>query len=455
LITVAYLFCASALLVLFGLGIACHPRTGPLSFSGRCGVAYGAGAFLLAAECTLFSMARIPWSILGLGIPLAGVSGWLLWTRRSRRTTNAGVEVLPPAPLPAWIAGGLATALLAAALAGSYASSVDLVLFYGVKAVRFAQARSLDASLLGQIFFYHGAPWYPPLMPIVEAWGILVAGGMPWRFVPLISLVWLLAAAAAIGSRLRRRIGPDAGAAVGAFWTSALALSLAYSYSGGNAEPPLLYYVSVAGAWLLTDFPGESRLLPALCLAGAAFSKQEGLLAALALAAGAALRDAAQRRERPLRRCLPLFAFPLAAVGLWFSYQKVAGLHVGYAAPTSLSGVRPSLLPEVLPDLIRNLNAGTFGLSWIVPLVFLIASGKRAFRAAPGLVPAIAVMGAVIATYIGGTTVDRPLMIIRTLPRASQAALSLLILSAGTAWFAGEAEPTAIARPPLEALPNP
>ena len=438
MITVGYLFGSSALLVLFGLGLACHSRTGPLSFAGRCGVAYGAGALLLSAECTLFSMARIPWSVFGLGIPLVGISGWLLWTGRSRRTTDACVEALPASPWPAWIAGGLAIAFLGAALAGSYASSVDLVLFYGVKAVRFAQARSLDAALLGQFFFYHGAPWYPPLMPIIEAWGILVAGGMPWRFVPLISLVWLLAAAAAIGSRLRRRIGPDAGAAVGAFWTSALALSLAYSYSGGNAEAPLLYYVSVAGAWLLTDFPGESRLLPALCLAGAAFSKQEGLLAALALAAGTAMRDTAERRDRPLRRCLPLFAFPLAAVALWFGYQKLAGLHVGYAAPTSLSGVRLSLLSEVLPDLIRNLNAGTFGLSWIVSLAFLVASGKRALRAAPGLVPAMAVMGAVIATYIGGTTVDRPLMIIRTLPRASQTALSLLILSAGTACFIRE-----------------
>jgi len=105
-------------------------------------------------------------------------------------------------------------------------------------------------------------------MPLVEAWGVLVADELPWRFGPLISLAWFGAAVAAIGSRLRRRLGTRFGGAAAAYWASALALSLAFSYSGGNGEAPLVYFLSVAGVWLLTESPGESRLLPACLLAG-------------------------------------------------------------------------------------------------------------------------------------------------------------------------------------------
>ena len=423
---------AAFLLVLFGAGLARRLCARGISPAGLAGVAYGLGALLLTLESLALSAAEIPWTLASLALPLLAISGALFFTGSAWRDT---VRPAAGLPLAAVVAGALAAAHLAFSLASSAANAVDFVLFYGVKAALFAAARGIPAAVMNHTLFVHAAPRYPPLMPIVEAWGVVVAGRMPWRFAPAVSLTWYLAAVAAVGSRLRRRLGPQGGAGVAAYWACAMALSFAWSYSGGDGEAPLVFYVAAAAAWLLTEEPGESRLLPALFLAGAALSKQEGLLAALALTAGVLLRDVIERSPRAFLRAIVPALFPVAAVIAWFGYEKLAGLPVGYRPPGPISHVDPGLLPAIVPDFLRNLDAGTFGLSWALPLAVLAASPRKFVRWIPALTLGGAVFAALLVTYASPVPIDRSVVIARTLPRACQPVLSLVILAAGVVAF--------------------
>jgi len=445
------LVAAALLLVLFGAGPARRLCAQGIPAAGLAGVAYGLGALLLTLESLTFSAAGIPWTVASLALPLLALSGTLFFTGGARGSGawgtgagGSGAGAASPPPVLAVAVVALAAAHFAFSLMSSAANSVDFVLFYGVKAALFASARGIPAAIMSHPLFVHAAPRYPPLMPIVEAWGVVLAGRMPWRFAPAISLTWYLAAVLAVGSRLRRRLGGREGAAVAAYWACAMALSFAWSYSGGDAEAPLVFYVAAAAAWLLTEEPRETenRLLPALFLAGAALSKQEGLLAAGAFVAGVVLRDLAEKRPRPLVRAIAPAVLPVAAVLAWFGYERLAGLPVGYRPPGPVSHMDLALLPAILPDLFRNLDAGTFGLSWALPLLVLVWKPKPAklVRWIPVLVASGAVLAALLATYTSPVTIDRSVVIGRTLPRACQPVLSLLILGAGAVAFGHRAE---------------
>lgn len=436
--TILYLLVSTALLIVIGAGLVRALSRRALSWIGSSGLAYGLGALGLTVVAIVYSMVGLPWSVVTLGVPLSAVSAFLLWRQRRREESPQNV---PPLPAAAGVLGALAAGHFALTLFNSAAASVDFVLFYGVKAVTFAMTRSMAPDVLRHPLFVHGAPRYPPLMPIVEAWGVLVAGGMPWRFGPAISLFWFLASVAAVGSRLRRRIGGDEGAAVCAYWACAIAVSFTFSYSGGNAEAPLVFYLSVAGAWLLTEAPGESRWLPAILLAGAALSKQEGLLSSLAVAIGVLARDLFGKRPRPFARAIVLLGTPVAAVLLWFGYEKVAHLPVGYQPPARVSEVDLRLLPAIVPDIVRHLAAGTYGLSWALPLLCLVRRARRWTLALPALTLCAAIFGALFVTYLSPLSIDPAVAIARTLPRACQPALSLLILGAGVVWFRSTRDP--------------
>ena len=435
----AFLFLLAPLLLAFlGAGAAFHPSVRGFPAFARLSAAFLAGAVALAGEATLLSMLRVPWSLVSLALPLLTVSLLLAaWWSRSRA---AATPMLRFSPSKAILLAASAIAFLAfchlgLALATSRATSVDYVLFWGVKGVRFAQARGIDSQLLAWSFFSHAVPDYPPLVPIVYAWCVLVAGRMSWRVGVIATGLWLLAAIPLVLACLRRRLDDDRAAVVTAFWTAGLCVSLAHSLSGGGAEAPLLMFETVAGAALLTEAPlDSSRFLPALALMGAALTKVEGLVGAGALVLGAFLRDALERRERPLRRALRLALAPLFGVGLWFAFQLVSGLPVGYRAHGMAFGLTSAHVGTILRELMRSLNAGTLGLTWMLPLVFLLGSRKSLRRVLPGLVPVFGILAFLTFDYMHDRD-DPSLRIGWTAPRVSQPALSLWILSAGLAWF--------------------
>ncbi len=192
----------------------------------------------------------------------------------------------------------MALIFLVLSFSSSSATSTDFLLFWGVKAVRFADARGISADFLRDPYTFHAVPEYPPLLPVVQGWGCLLAGKMPWRIAPVFSAMWLALSIPIVLERCRRVLRDDEAASVTGFWTAALSISLAYSYSGGNAEAPLLFFETVALVWLMTEQgPSESRFVPMIALCGAALTKVEGSVAVALIVAGTLL----QRRPGGIR----------------------------------------------------------------------------------------------------------------------------------------------------------
>ena len=160
--------------------------------------------------------------------------------------------------------GGLITAA---------ATSTDFLLFWGVKAVRFAEARSIDAALLGWPYFSHAVPDYPPAVPVVAAWSVLWTGELSWRVAPLTTALWALAAAPLL-LELLRKVSTDTTprrpprSALGVCIRSRVLL-------GRERQAPLLFFETLAVAALLGEAAEpvrpvaetHSRFLPALMLA--------------------------------------------------------------------------------------------------------------------------------------------------------------------------------------------
>jgi hypothetical protein len=258
----------------------------------------------------------------------------------------------------------------------------------------------------------------------------------------MVSWIWFVAILCLLPSLLRRRLTPEASAAITAFWAAAMSLSFAVSYSFGNGEAPLVFFETLAGVWLLTEPPAgpESRWLPAVALLGATLTKQEGCLAGLFLGAGVLARDWIERRPAAVRRAVPIVLAPAAGLAIWFGFRAASGLRGGFFLPANPRGFSFDLLAIVLREGGRNLMAGSAGIPWILPGLFLLFSGRRAVGALPAVALAIGLLGALLSTYLSGSPLDRHVMVSNTLPRAAQPALSLWILGAGLAWFSAARE---------------
>lgn len=439
--TMLFFAAGHLLLVPFGAGLAFHPAIRRLPIAARLSAALAAGAVGLTAEALVLTAFGIPWSVAALSAPLLFVSAIFAW-QWSRRPSAPERAIDPPvfgrgaAVALAAAAALLALAHVGASLVTERATSVDYVYFWGVKAARFAAARAVDPELLNWPFFFHAVPTYPPLVPVVEAFPAMLAGEMAWRTGPLAALFWLLAALPVVWFALRRRLPADESAAVAAFWTVALGLSIVFSFSGGNGEAPLLFFLTVGGATLLGEIPGDSRLLPVVALAGAALTKAEGAVGAGLLVAGVALRDRLAGRPRTIARGWALAAAPAAGVLLWFGFQRAVGLPVGYAGHGPFFDLHFENVGPIFAAGIGNLSAGTAGLSWIFPAAVILFSRPR--RAAlPALTVVAGTLLFLVFDYLHDAG-DPSVRIGWTMPRVTQPALSLSILAAGFVGFGAE-----------------
>jgi hypothetical protein len=424
-------------LVLWGLPAAFHPSLRGASLAARAAAAFAAGAVALTLEATLFSTLGIPWSVASLSLPLLGIS-LALAIRWARRRSFREPRFSPSGGLGAAAAmvGALGLVHMGLSLAAARATSPDFLFFWGVKGARFAASRGIEPGILGFPYSHHMVPDYPPLVPVLFSWSTFVAGELPWRFAPVLAALWVVAAIPLLTLFLRRSLPSNTTAAVAAFWTAAIAISIVRSSSGGNAEAPLLFFETAALVALLAERSEEtyrSRFFPALALSGAALTKVEGLVAALFILAGVALRDYLERRPRLVRRLLPLAGAPLFCVAVWFAFQAAHGLRAGYRTHGELFGVHFRYLGSVLVEMVRNLDAGTVWLSWIVPLAFLTVSARH-IRAEvlPALSLATGLLLFFLFDYLHDAT-DPSIRIVWTLPRISQPALSAVILAAGVA----------------------
>jgi hypothetical protein len=431
---------AHAGLVLAGWPAWLLPLVRSWRWPARLAAAYALGGVAVAIEATMLGVAGLPWSPAAVAIPSAAflfLVPWA-WARRGASMDGARAEARSRS-----VAGALSFTLaaasfghLAVSLSTARSTSADYLLFWGVKAVVFARTRSIDPGLLTWYFFGHGQPFYPPLVPVVDALGVSAAGEMPWVLGPLVTALWFAATAILLHAILRAEVGRIAGPVI-AFWMAALGVSLAFSFSGGNAEAPLLLYGSVAAALLLTEGPEPSagrRWLAGLFLAGAVLCKVEGSVLAALWIAGTAFRDRLAARRGLLRGLAPLASAPLAAAGLWILFLLRYAIPVVYRGRGALFDVRWADAGYAAAAIARNLTAGSLGLPWLLPLAALAICVSRVElrRQLAGVFVLLGSFAFLIFVYMHDAD-RRAERAGWEIPRISQPALSLAILLAALA----------------------
>lgn len=428
------------LLAALGFGAAFHPAIRSWGLPARFGISFLTGALLLAVEATLFSTIGLLWSVTSLSIPLIllnSLAAWF-WTRREAVAAGkiASSRVPPELWISALVLSGLSLLHLTAGFATSRYNSVDLVYFWGVKALLFAEHQGIDPEFLRSGFALHAHPTYPPLFTMTLAWSTLVSGGFDWLAAPLTSVVWIATAIPVLFSLMRRWLERSAALVTIGLWTVVISISLVSSYSGGNAEAPLLVYGTVAATAVLIERREgtNSRFLPGLCLAGCVLVKVEGVVIVGLLLAGTILRDVLQRRPQVIRESLFLILPALIAGSAWPVFELVYGLRLSDPLRRmTFEAVRYAR--EIFIECLRRLDAGTWGASWLVLLLFLFSKLRgKVIELLPGLSITFGILAFYLVYYF--SHYDNPTLLIGwTLSRISQPALSMLVISAGMACF--------------------
>lgn len=428
------------LLAALGFGAAFHPAIRSSGLPARFGISFMTGALLLSVEATLFSTIGFLWSVTSLSIPLILLNGLAAWVWTRRDADAAETIASSPVPPELWISSLVLSALsllhLAAGFATTRYNSVDLVYFWGVKALLFAEHQGIDPEFLRSGFSLHAHPTYPPLYTMTLSWSALVSGGFDWLAAPLTSVVWIVMAIPVLFNLMRRRLERSAALVTIGLWTVVISISLVSSYSGGNAEAPLLVYGTVAAtAVLIEQRKGtHSRFLPGLCLAGCVLVKVEGVVVVGLLLAGTILRDLLQRRPQVIRESVFLILPAMIAGATWPIFELVYGLRLSDPLRRmTFEAVRYAR--EIFMECLRRLDAGTWGASWIVSLLFLLAKLRGKFvELLPGLSITFGILAFYLVYYF--SHYDNPTLLIGwTLSRISQPALSMLVISAGIACF--------------------
>ena len=435
---------AQMAIVLLGLPAAFHPVVRHSTLLARTGASFLLGAVLLTLEGIVWSLLGIQWTIWTLGLPL-GIASFAAAVLLGLRVSGVSIEAeVEPAQSPVRVAAHAITlcalAYLAWQLAATRATSSDLLFFWGVKGVRFAAAGGLDAALLGWPFFIHAHVNYPPLVPTVLAWGNLVAGGMPWRWIPMTSWLWVAATSAVLGPILRPRLGAAAAAVVTAVWTAAISASMVYSLSGGNAEAPLVAYLTVACAALLAIPPvGQSLSWAVVVLgfAGAALSKNEGMVSVFLLTGGALVRAWFDHDRAAGIRAVGAAFTAVGAVGLWALYLGVHGLPLTDPVRERALSITFEHTGKILSAIPSGLGVGTSTLSWWVLIIAVVASTRRVVPFLPAVALFCGLFLFAFVYYLHSQS-DPTDLIGWTLPRLCQPALAALVLWAGLAWLGDE-----------------
>jgi hypothetical protein len=250
----------------------------------------------------------------------------------------------------------------------------DLLYFWGPKAVRFAAARGVDVAFLRAPDHLLMHPDYPPLVPLLYAWGAMLAGSFSY-WGPLLLTAVLLA--------LTALLLPGRG---GMLMAALLAFGYAQALAAGAADPMLIFFeVAALSALTFLDAP----LLTSVALAGAAMTKVEGAaFVAVAIVAYAIVS------RRPLR-ALAIAATPAILLGGWIAFARAHGLIDSYARGTTAL-VWSS---EAFAAIVKSASYHAYYLPWLAVLAPL-AFAKQWKRAALPLLVAAGSLAYILFFYM-------------------------------------------------------
>jgi 4-amino-4-deoxy-L-arabinose transferase-like glycosyltransferase len=285
-----------------------------------------------------------------------------------------------------------AAVFAAAAVAGLAAAAVrplterDALSIYGRKAEWLAQLGHLDPSLFANPAYSMMQPDYPLLLPLLEGMQYR-AGGIDMQLVHVQGWLLVVAFAGALGFVGRRWLGnPLYMLAPAAVLVLPGVLDQALT---AYADVPMAAFLAL-GALLMAIWleRGERTLLVlgVILLAGAAATKNEGLIGAVICVAACAAALLARRAWGPLRALAFAAACMAAALSPWWIWIRANGIHSDLKPshaldPAFLAGrlgrVRPAA--ETLLDRLAS------GTSWafLVPLGVAVCVAHLGWDARP------------------------------------------------------------------------
>jgi hypothetical protein len=371
-----------AAMALFGAYATRFAYVQRLERPARIAIVLACGLVTGSVVMALESLVRLPWSRAALWIPMLAMA--CLW-RRGERVVMRG-----------WTWAGMA---VVAALTG-YGSLTgrqtiaDLLFFWGPKAVHFYGAEKIDFGFLAVPHYFLMHSDYPPLLPLVYAFGAVAAHGVSYWGALLFSSLCLVAAAVAFRGTARPALGETRASAFATLLAAALAYGLATSNAAGGADA-LLYLFAIVAVSALTFGEGDrgAHAVAAIALTGLVLVKVEGLPFALVILGAYLL---ARRR---VTATLLMAILPLAAIAAW-----VLAVYYHHIADAYTVGQKP-LHPERLGEVIRwtamraSYRAGW--LPWIAGLApFALAKNVR--RAVFPLLVAAGTIAATLFFYLQG-----------------------------------------------------
>ena len=453
---------------LFGAPAFFHKSLRGFPGLARFSAAFLLGHVILTTYATLLSLVGIRWNILTMALPLlVAAIVFLAWRHREGVSSRAQRGIWVGArksrhPDPsltlgmtrprddtrintiATVVAAIAVIHLALRLISGRASSVDYLYFWSAKAVRFLNLGGIEDELLRWIWATHTHPNYPQLFPISLAWGGLISGEIPWLGALLTCLVWLLIGVPLLFSILGMRLSSGSAAVVTSFWTTAMAIALAHSYSGANAEPMLLVFETIALATVLIETPGTSptlRWLAGIALAGTVLTKVEGMLAWFLILAGVIIRDLWWKRPQWIRSALPLLLWPGLTLGCWVLFELVYRIPLRDTSRESGLALHFDQIGTVFSSMIRHSSAGSLAIPWLIAFAGIVLPSRNAKSVLPGFALGIGLLVILMVHYLH-VSYEPAILIQWTFPRISLPALSALILTSGVLSFGETAQPS-------------
>jgi hypothetical protein len=422
-----------------GTPAAVHPSVKHLAPTAKVALAWSMGTVVLTTTLTILSAAGLkwtPWWILLVCLSVLAAS----W-----KMIHASSAIEPVREHPAYFAWSFRSLCFALVAGGGlfafifgFASSADLTYFWGVKAVHFALERGIDFELLRQPYMIHLHPNYPPLWPVLLAWGALIAKSLPWLVLPSLTWVCLMAAAAVIHSVLDSKLGRRSANVITCLWFAVLVTMTVRSFSGGNADGPLVMFLSIALVVILTEAragPRPLRWLAALALSGAVFTKNEGAVATSLIVVGTSVRDVVWRRPAALRQAALLIAPAAATAVLWVVVRTAHGIPLSDPIRETVFSINLDHVGVISRVCLRLLLSPVVAVGWSVPLVTALVVGTKGLdRSLPGVVTTLGML-AFAGVYYLHAAGDPLQLIVWTFPRLIQPAMSAWILGLGVAAF--------------------
>jgi hypothetical protein len=362
-------------MTLFGAFVTRLAYVRRLELPARVAIAFACGLVTGGVLMALESLVHVSWSRATLFVPL--VLAGCVWRRGER------------VPMRAWTWTLLAIVAVLTCYGSLTArqSTADLLFFWGPKAVHFYGAEKIDFEFLAAPHYFLMHSDYPPLLPLVYAFGAVAAHSVSYWGALLFSSLCIVAAAVAFRGMARPCLGEARAAAFASLLAAALAYGLATPNGAGGADA-LLYLLAIVAVSALT-FGGEDRgahIVAAMALAGLVLVKVEGLPFALVILAAYLVS------RRRVAASLALAIVPLLAIGAWVF--AIYHRHIADAYTIGRKPFHPERIGEVVRWTAVRVSYRAAWLPWLAGIVpFAFARSPR--RA---LFPLLVTAGTIAAT---------------------------------------------------------